>query len=119
MVTRIGPKTPRKHYLVEWRTKLGLTQEQVADRMDTYKGQVSNWENYKRAITPNVQMALAEALDLDDPNDIFRDPEQPTPADLLRDASIREMTLILNEQDAKLKEQALEMVKVLVGRRAS
>ena len=118
MVTRIGPKTPRVNFLAAWRAKRGLTQEQLAERIGTYKGQISNWENQNRNITSSAQVALAEALNIE-PGDLYRDPAQPSPADLLRDASVREMTLILNEQDATLKRQALEMVKVLVGRRAS
>lgn len=117
MVTRIGPKTPRKHYLAAWRLKRGLTQEQLAERLGTYKSQVSNWENYRRDITPNVQLALAEALDIE-PGDIFFDPAKPSPSELLRDSAVHEMTLILNNQNEETRQQALEMIKVLV-RRAS
>jgi len=84
MVTRIGPKQPRRHFLKAWREKRGLTQEQLAERLGTHKGQISNWENYRRDITLGVQMALAEALGMDNPGDIFRDPSQPSADELMR-----------------------------------
>lgn len=84
MTTRIGPKKPRRHFLKAWRENRGLTQEQLADRLGTHKGQVSNWENYRRDITLGVQMALAEALDMDNPGDIFRDPAQPSADEIMR-----------------------------------
>jgi transcriptional regulator with XRE-family HTH domain len=104
MVTRIGPKTPRRNFLAKWRTKRKLTQEQLADRVGTYKAQISNWEGGKRALTFDVQSALAEALDIE-PQDLFRDPDRPSADELLRDASPQ----ILNE--------AIEIIKVLVARR--
>ena len=66
MVTRIGPKTPVKHFLREWRETLGLTQQQLADRLPlgddgkpTGKDQISRWERSKRGMTMDVQAALA------------------------------------------------------------
>ncbi len=105
MVTRIGPKTPRRNFLAKWRQKRELTQEQLADRLGTYKGQVSNWEGGKRALTFDVQAALAEALDIE-PQDLFRDPDRPSADELLRDAS------------PQLYKEAIEIIKVLVSRRA-
>jgi len=42
MVTRIGPKHAKRHYLRAWREKRHLTQEQLAARLGTHKGQISN-----------------------------------------------------------------------------
>lgn len=86
MIARIGPNRPFRHYLREWREYRGLTQQQVADRLETNKGNVSNWENGKRSIGADVQAALAEALSID-PGDLFRDPQQPSADALLRNAS--------------------------------
>lgn len=104
MVTRIGPKKPRRNFLAKWRAKRELTQEQLADRVGTYKAQISNWEGGKRALTFDVQSALAEALDIE-PQDLFRDPDRPSADELLRDASPQ----VLSE--------AIEIIKVLVARR--
>lgn len=117
MTTRIGPRRQRRHFLFKWRKAKNLTQEQLAERIGTYKAQVSNWESGKRDMTPNVQMALAEALDIE-PGDLFRDPDQPSSEELLRDSQIRELALLLKEQDAAMKEQALDVVKILIGKRA-
>lgn len=95
MVTRIGPQKPFRHYLKEWRVKLGLTQQQLADRLPvgddgkpTGKDQISRWERGERDMTMSVQAALAEALGFpDDPGRLFRDPERPSIDELLKNAS--------------------------------
>lgn len=104
MVARIGPKQPRRNFLAKWRAKKQLTQEQLADRLGTYKGQISNWESNKRAMSWAVVMALAEALEIE-PMDLFRDPDRPSADELLRDA------------DPKVFVEAIEIIKVLVARR--
>ena len=86
MIERIGPRQPFRHFLREWRKHRGLTQQQVADRLETNKGNVANWENGKRGIGADVQAALAEALSID-PQDLFRDPAQPSADALLRNAT--------------------------------
>ena len=86
MVTRIGPKEPFRHYLREWREKRGLTMQQLADRLDTGKDQISRWEANKRSMSADVVAALAEALSIE-PADIFRDPAMPSADELLRNAT--------------------------------
>lgn len=86
MVTRIGSSRPYRHYLKEWRLAKGLTQQDLADRLDIAKGQISRWENNQRALTMDVQVALADALDID-PGLIFHDPAQPSADELLRNAT--------------------------------
>ena len=86
MIARIRSPKPVRHFLREWRQKRGKTQEQLADLLDTSKGQVSSWENQKRGMTMEVQTALAFALGIE-PADLFRDPEQPSADELLKSAS--------------------------------
>jgi len=93
MVTRIGPKAPIRHFLKEWRVKIGLTQQQLADRLPsgedgrpTGKDQISRWERNERGMTMDVQAALAEALNIE-PWQLFRDPAQPSADDLLKKAT--------------------------------
>lgn len=86
MVARIGPKKPHRLYLREWRLKRGLSQDQLAARLDTSKGQVSNWENRKRELGFETQCALADALGIE-PGDLTRDPDAPSADELLRHAS--------------------------------
>jgi len=104
MVTRIGPKLPRRNFVAAWRERRGLTQEQLASRLDTHKGQISNWENNKRAMSFDVQAALAEALDLE-PSDLFRSPDQPSVDALLRG------------QSPEVISQAVSLVEVLLRKR--
>lgn len=104
MVTRIKPKTPRRNFLAKWRAKKGMTQEQLAEHLDTYKGQISNWEGNKRAMGFAVQAALAEALDIE-PSALFRDPDVPSADELLRDA------------DPQIVNEAIEIIKVLIARK--
>ena len=83
---RIGPKEPTRHFLREWREVKGLTQQQVADRLDTGKDQVSRFENYKRKMTLDAAAAFADALGIDTLA-IFRDPAVPSADELLRKAT--------------------------------
>lgn len=86
MVARIGPREPFRHYLREWREYRHLTQQQLADRLDTGKDQISRWESGKRGMSAEVIAALSEALDIT-PADLFRDPNQPSADELLRAAT--------------------------------
>jgi transcriptional regulator with XRE-family HTH domain len=95
---------------MEWRKKKGLTQQQLADRLPigedgkpTGKDQISRWENSKRGMTMEVQVALAEALNLDTPGDLFRDPNMPSADDLLRRANPEQRIRILAVIETMLK----------------
>ena len=101
MVTRIGPRNATRLFLREWRLERGLTQQQLADRVGTSKGQVSNWEQAKRGLRQDVQAALAHALSISI-NDLYRDPAQPSADELLRDAT------------PELRNQAIELIKTLI-----
>lgn len=86
MIARIRSSKPVRHYLKEWRIKSGKTQQQLADLLDTDKGQISNWESYKRGMTMEVQAALAFALGIE-PEALYRDPERPSADELLKFAT--------------------------------
>ena len=105
MVTRIGPTKPLRNYIRQIREKRGLTQEQLADRVGTYKGQISNWENAKRSISPAVQHAVAQALDVE-PGDLFRDPARPSADELLRNVT------------DDIHREAIEHIKLVISRRS-
>jgi transcriptional regulator with XRE-family HTH domain len=82
MVARIGPKRPHRHYLREWRERRGLTQQQLAERLDTGADQISRWESGKRGMSADVLFALSEALNIEVVQ-LFRDPASPSIDDLL------------------------------------
>lgn len=87
---KIGPKSPLRWYLREWRKKKGLSQEQLANRLDTNKGQISKLERGDQRMNDDWIAGLANALDIE-PGDLLRDPEAPTLNDLLRSASPEQM----------------------------
>lgn len=101
MVTRIGPKRPRRHYLKDWRESRGLTQQQLADRLDTGKDQISRWESGKRGMTAEVIDAVSDALQIE-PGDLFRDPATPSADQLLRNAP------------PEIQRQALALIETLI-----
>ncbi len=110
MVTRIGPAKPSRHFLREWRQFRGLTQQQLADRLPigedgkpTGKDQISRWERNERGMTMDVQGALAEALNLGSPGDLFRDPAMPSADELLRNVPPEKRQQIFVVIEAMLK----------------
>lgn len=86
MLERIGSKHPVRHFLREWREKKGLTQEQLGQRVNSGKDQISRWEKGGRSLKLETQYALAHALGIE-PGDLFRHPDQPSVDALLRAAS--------------------------------
>lgn len=84
----IGPKNPPRHFLKEWRKHLGLTQEQLAERLETSKGQISLYERSKIKMSLERAAAFAFVMDPDlDALAIFRHPEQPSADEKLRNAT--------------------------------
>src|SRR6185503_2595298 len=102
MVTKIHPRRPRRVFLAEWREHRGLTQKQLADRLGCDVMTVSRWELQKVAISTDALAALAEALSGDmEPEDLYHDPEKPTPNQLLRG------------QPPEIQEQALSIIRAI------
>lgn len=84
MPVRIGPLRPVRLYIVEWRERRGLTQEQLASRLGTTHVTISRWETGKRHPDLNAQEAVAEALGIE-AVDLRRHPDTPSADELLRD----------------------------------
>jgi transcriptional regulator with XRE-family HTH domain len=82
---RIGRQKPRRVYIREWRESRGLTQQQLAERLDTDSGTVSRYETGKRRLDAPIMNDIAFALDVDVP-DLYRHPDQPSADALLRGA---------------------------------
>jgi transcriptional regulator with XRE-family HTH domain len=62
--SRIGPKNPVRVFICQWREHIGLTQEQLADRLGVTKSTISRWEGSKRIPSINVLAAICEGLDI-------------------------------------------------------
>lgn len=70
-------RTRRRTFFKEWRAHRGLSQEQLADRLDTSVASISRIENGTQPYTQDVLEALAEALMTDPASLLMRNPEDP------------------------------------------
>lgn len=104
MVTRIGPRNarPRRVFFREWREHRGLTQEQLADRLETTKATVSRMENSKSNYNRGYLEALADALDCE-PFELLRSPHRPSIDDLLLKAPETDRARVISMIEAYLK----------------
>jgi transcriptional regulator with XRE-family HTH domain len=84
MPPRIGPRKPVRLFLAEWRESRGLTQQQLADRLETSDVTVSRWETGKRRPDDDAKGAIAWVLGIEIV-DLYRHPDQPSADALLRD----------------------------------
>lgn len=83
---RIGNNRALRWYIKEWRKKRGLTQEVVAYRCDTNKGQISKLERGELQMNDRWIADLAHAYDIE-PFQLLQHPDRPTADDLLKNAS--------------------------------
>ena len=75
---RVGnPKNRRQHFIRQWRKNRGLTQEQLAGRLDTTKANISRVENMRQGYTQDFLEACAKALGTDVASLLMRNPEDP------------------------------------------
>lgn len=95
-------------FIAEWRDLRGLTQEQLAARVEEISGSpcsnvnISRWERQKANASVEVMGVLAEALRIE-PADLFRDPNRP-------ESRILEL---VSGMDEKTKEQAVRLIEAL------
>lgn len=99
---RPQPKQPKRvrHYVREWRTYRGLTQDQLADRVDKSRGLIAQIESGITALTEDMMYALADALRCPQPWDLLRvnplkEGDVVDITDILRDASPEERAEII------------------------
>lgn len=67
----------RRTFIKEWRNHRGLSQEQLADRLETSVASISRIENGTQPYTQDVLEALADALMTDPASLLMRNPEDP------------------------------------------
>lgn len=80
MATR--PKVPlrprfRRTFIAQWRDFRGLTQEQLANRLEMTQPHLSMLENGRRGYTQETLEAVAEALQTDVASLLMRNPSDP------------------------------------------
>jgi transcriptional regulator with XRE-family HTH domain len=100
MPPRIGPRKPVRLFLAEWRESRGLTQQQLADRLDTSDVTVSRWETGKRKPDDDAKAAISWVLGIE-VVDLYRHPDRPSADAMLRD------------QPAEVQEQALRIIAAM------
>lgn len=71
------PRQRRRTFFREWREYRGLTQEQLAGRLETSVASISRIEKGMQPYTQDVLEALAEALGTDPASLIMRNPQEP------------------------------------------
>lgn len=109
MTYRIGPKKPHRVYLSEWRKHLGMTQQQVGNRVGENgvdKGIISRWENMKRVPDILDVAAYAEALGIE-PRDLYRPP-----------SAGRSLDAIVDKLPEGARAEAMEIIEIIARRAA-
>jgi transcriptional regulator with XRE-family HTH domain len=71
------PRARRRTFFKEWRVHRGLSQEQLADRLETSVASISRIEKGSQPYTQDVLEALAEALMTDPASLLMRNPDDP------------------------------------------
>lgn len=99
MPSKIGPKRPFIHYIVEHRDAKGVTQAQLADRLGCDEMTVSRWERYVTRVDMPILAAVAEALygDLAEAEDMLHHPDRPSANQLLRQLPVDDQEHFLKQ----------------------
>lgn len=100
MPPRIGSRRPVRLYLAEWRESRHLTQQQLADRLETTDVTISRWETGKRRPDDDAKAAIAWVLGIE-MVDLYRHPDRPSADALLRD------------QPQEVQDQALRVIAAM------
>jgi transcriptional regulator with XRE-family HTH domain len=100
MPARIKPKRHARLYLAEWREARGMTQQAVADALETSDVTISRWETNARYPDFNAQAALAEVYAID-------------VMDLRRHPSVESADALLRGQRPEIVAQAMKLIKAL------
>lgn len=78
-----------RFYLKEWRIARRMTQQQLASKLKTSKGEVSRYERGERTISLLIQFRLARALRIS-PGQLFSGPNQASADALLTGLTAKE-----------------------------
>jgi transcriptional regulator with XRE-family HTH domain len=84
---RVGnPKRRRRHFVRDWRKFRGLTQERLAEQLNTTKANISRIENLRQGYTQDFLDACADVLKVEPAALLTQNPFEsgPVPADQAR-----------------------------------
>lgn len=106
---RPRPKlTRQRHYIAEWRKKRGLSQEQLAERIEKSRGLISQLESFTTRYTEETLEALADALTCE-PWDLLN-------VNPLKEGQVIDIMDLLRDATPEQKAQAMGFVQGLVRR---
>jgi len=109
-----SPQVEVRWYLQQWREKAGLTQAQLAERMHTSAGMISEHEAGTRRFNDDWMARWAAALSIR-PIDLLRSPYDVDP---VRDAQDHMVSDLLEKLTAEKKEEALSFLRFLASQTA-
>lgn len=112
--TNPSPQVEVRWYLQPWREKAGLTQAQLAERMHTSAGMISEHEAGTRRFNDDWMARWAAALRIK-PIDLLRHPDDVDPE---RDAQDHQMVDLLDKLTTEKKEEALRFLRFLASQTA-
>jgi transcriptional regulator with XRE-family HTH domain len=105
LVRVLGGKKAVRLYIREWMSHKGMTQTDIMNRLDIgSSGTISKKLAKPETIDQQWLNAIAWALDLEDPLDLYRDPSRPTPDELRREIEA------LSDQE---RDSALRVIRAL------
>ena len=106
MVTRIRQGARLHLYVKEWREARGLSLEALGGRLGVEKNTVWRWENEQHRLNPEKQAALADALNLDSPSDLWRPPTSRPSLDAIAEGASEEVKDTLVDIVTRLTKRA-------------
>lgn len=112
--TNPSPQVEVRWYLQQWRDKAGLTQAQLAERMHTSAGMISEHEAGTRRFNDDWMARWAAALGIR-PIDLLRSPDE---VDNERQAQDYAVSDLLVKLSADQKEEALRFLRFLASQTA-
>jgi transcriptional regulator with XRE-family HTH domain len=106
-----SPQVEVRWYLQQWREKAGLTQAQLAERMHTSAGMISEHEAGTRRFNDDWMARWAAALRIK-PIDLLRHPDD---VDVERQAQDYAVSDLLVKLSADQREEALRFLRFLAS----
>lgn len=106
-----SPQTEVRWYLQQWRERAGLTQSQMAERLHTSAGMISEHEAGTRRFNDDWMARWAAALNIA-PIDLLRSPDE---ADAARKAADTVAVDLISRLSDDQREEALRFLRYLAS----
>lgn len=103
-VTKIGGFRPPRLFIAEWMKKKGLTQADIAGRLEVESsGTISKKLKNPAKMSAEWLAKFAWALDLEKVEQLYHHPDQPRPEDLWKDADASTRSVVIRILEAAKK----------------